>query len=130
MKAVSDYVEAEVWCGIGLVGLQNQRDSGGCSRNRIRYPKMTKYFTDYPVEQFGDRPHHAAPFRPCVPIAYAGDKYVVCDVKEGGTSCRMTIKSGYIKKTRSKNPKSVVRHRHLLHLEVDLDTFWALQDGE
>ncbi len=90
---------------------------------------MTKYFTDYPVEQFGDRPHHAAPFRPCVPIAYDGDKYVVCDVKERGTSCRMTIKSGYIKKTRSKNPKSVAKHRHVRHLEVDADTFWALEEG-
>ncbi len=94
---------------------------------------MKRFFTDYPVEQFGDRPYYETfkfpPFRPCVPVAYDGDKYVVCDVKEGGASSRVTIKSGYIKKTRSNNPKSMVRHRHLLRLEVDLDTFWAFEKG-
>lgn len=93
---------------------------------------MAKYFTDYPVEQLGDRPYHEsfkpAPFRPCTLLAYDGDKYVVCDVKEGGKSYRITTKSGYVKKTRSKNPRSVVKHNHLLHLEVDLDTFWKIQE--
>lgn len=89
---------------------------------------MPKYFTDYPVAQLGDIPHHAAPFRPCLPIAYDGDKYVVCDVRGGGATCRITIKSGYIKRTRSKNPRSVVKHRHLLHLEVDVHAFLALEE--
>jgi hypothetical protein len=78
---------------------------------------MRKYFTDYPVEQFGDRPGYPAPIRPCVPVSYDGNKYVICDVKQGAATERIEFKSGYLYRARSHNPKRVVRHRHLTYLE-------------
>lgn len=89
-----------------------------------------RYFTDYPVEEFGDQPHQPAPYRPCKPLAYDGNKYVVCDVRDQGSTARITIKSGYISRTRSDNPKTSMKHRHFEKIEVSFETFLQIQSGE
>lgn len=53
---------------------------------------MAEYWTDYPLEEFGDAPHMKAPIRKAVPVSYDGDKYVTCLV-HGVT---VTFKAGYL----------------------------------
>jgi len=37
-------------------------------------------WTDYPIEQLGDRAGYDAPIRPCKVISYDGDKYLTIEV--------------------------------------------------
>jgi hypothetical protein len=89
-----------------------------------------RYFTDYPVAEFGDLPHQPAPYRPVTPLAYDGNKYVVCAVSDQTQTVRITIKSGYLSRTRSDNPKARVKHRHLARIEASFERFLQTQAGE
>lgn len=74
-----------------------------------------EYYTTYlPESIFGDL-HKTVPWLLCQPLAYDGNKYVVCDVHAPQGVVRMTIKAGYIFRT--------VSFAELEVLEVDQETF-------
>lgn len=53
---------------------------------------MGRYWTDYPLAEFGDAPNRPAPKRDASPLAYDGDKYVTCLVH----GLPVEFKAGYL----------------------------------
>ena len=51
-------------------------------------------YTDYPIEELGDKIGEKAPIRPVTLIGYDGDKYVTCLIL--GTDLKIRIKAAYL----------------------------------
>lgn len=80
---------------------------------------MPIYYTTYlPESIFGDL-HKIVGWLLCDPIAYDGNKYVVCDVHAPQGVVRMVIKAGYIFRT--------ISYAELEPLAVNLDEFLKLE---
>lgn len=51
-----------------------------------------RFWTDYPLQEFGDSPNHPAPKREATPVSYDGDRYVTCLVH----GLPVEFKAGYL----------------------------------
>jgi hypothetical protein len=80
------------------------------------------YYTTYLPERVFGQLHRSVPWLLCQPLAYDGNKYVVCDVHAPEGVVRMTIKAGYLFRA--------VSFAELEVLEVDYETFSKYESGQ